>query len=77
MKIIHIFAYCPLAVEKGQPGVLTLHRGASKRKTVKGSGWGLGGYLLFENGFRLWQSMSVCFLTLLSSFLQRISVSVF
>ncbi len=39
-------------------------------------GGGLGGCLLLEDGFGPWQSMSVRFLILLSSFLQRISVSV-
>jgi hypothetical protein len=37
-------------------------------------GGGLGGWLLFEDSFGPWRSMSVCFLTLLSSFLQRISI---
>ena len=40
-------------------------------------GGGFGGWLLFEDGFGPWRSMSVCFLILLSSFLQRIPVSVF
>jgi hypothetical protein len=43
---------------------------------VTKNGGGLGGRLLFEDGFGPWRSMSVCFLILLSSFLQRISVSV-
>ena len=38
-------------------------------------GGGLGGWLLFEDGFGPWRLMSVCFLTLLSSFLQQISIS--
>jgi hypothetical protein len=38
-------------------------------------GGGLGGWLLFEDGLGPWRLMSVCFLILLSSFLQRISVS--
>jgi hypothetical protein len=37
-------------------------------------GGGLGGWLLFEEGFGPWRSMSVCLLTLLSSFLQQISI---
>ncbi len=36
---------------------------------------GSGGWLLFEDGFGPWRSMSVFFFILLSSFLQRISVS--
>ncbi len=39
-------------------------------------GKGLGGRLLSEDGFRPWRSMSVCFLIFLSSFLQRVSISV-
>jgi hypothetical protein len=38
-------------------------------------GGGSGGWLLFEDGFRLWRSMSVYFLMLPSSFLRSISVS--
>ncbi len=38
-------------------------------------GGGSGEWLLFEDGFRPWRSMSVYCLMLPSSFLQRISVS--
>jgi hypothetical protein len=38
-------------------------------------GGGSGGWLLFEDGFRPWRSMSVYFLMLPSSFLRSISVS--
>jgi hypothetical protein len=38
-------------------------------------GGGSGGWLLFEDAFGLWRSMSVSFLILPSSFPQHISVS--
>jgi hypothetical protein len=39
------------------------------------TGGGSGGWLLFEDGFGPWRSMSVYFLKLPSSFLRSISVS--
>ncbi len=51
---------------------------AEKNLKVVGNenGGGLGGWLLFEDSFGPCRSMSVYFLILLSSFLQRISFSV-
>jgi hypothetical protein len=45
-------------------------------KVVGNEKWGRsGGWLQFEDAFGPWRSMSVCFLMLLSSFLQSISIS--
>jgi hypothetical protein len=58
-----MFAYCPLAIEKGQPRVLTLHRGASKRRMVKCSaqrkGRGVGRLPTVRRWFR---TVAICLL---------------
>jgi hypothetical protein len=60
------------------PACLTNHEDATDNNLkVVGNekGGGSGGWLLFEDAFRPWRSMSVYFLILPSSSPQRISVS--
>jgi hypothetical protein len=64
-----------IAPQKEKKFCPQLRKKTSLKVVGNEKGGGSGEWLLFQDGFRPWRSMSVYCLMLPSSFLQRISVS--